>query len=108
MVSLRQNGAEIREGYLSPAECRMLLEDLEAYKRAHELPLIERRESGRSLCYRVIDGDRVFQSLPRLVTLYAEVLALVRQFDPHLEPLSNQTAGLNVNFTPPGGEYRWH
>jgi len=108
MRSLLQNGAEVRESYLSSSECRALLEDLEAYKAAHDLPLIERRESGRSLRYRVIDGDRIFESLPRVIALYLDVLALVRQQDPYLEPLSNRTAGLNVNFTPPGGEYRWH
>jgi hypothetical protein len=108
MLSLLQNGAEIRENYVSPSECRILLDELEAYKRAHDLPLIQRRESGRSLRYRVIDGDRILESLPRVVSLYLDVLALVRQHDPRLRPLSNQTAGLNVNFTPPGGEYRWH
>jgi len=108
MRSLLQDGAEVRESYLSSSECRALLEDLEAYKAAHDLPLIERRESGRSLRYRVIDGDRILESLPRVVALYLDVLALVRQQDPDLEPLSNRSACLNVNFTPPGGEYRWH
>jgi hypothetical protein len=108
MPSLLLNGAEIRENYLSPLQCELLLRDLEAYKASHELPLIERFESGRSLRYRVIDGDGIFQSLPHVVSLYRDVLALVRGLEPKLEPLSNQTAGLNVNFTPAGGEYRWH
>jgi hypothetical protein len=108
MPSLLRNGAEIRENYLSPSQCEVLLEDLEAYKASNELPLIERLDAGRSLRYRIIDGDRIFHALPRLVSLYGEVLALVRQLEPQLAPLSNQTAGLNVNFTPPGGEYRWH
>jgi hypothetical protein len=108
MLSLLQNGAEIRENYLSPSQCEVLLEDLEAYKASHELPLIERFDAGRALRYRVIDGDRICQSLPRVVSLYGEVLAMVRRLEPQLEPLSNQTAGLNVNFTSPGGEYRWH
>ena len=64
MLSLLRNGAEIREGYLSDAICRSLLDDLEAYKASHNLPLIERTEAGRSLRYRVIDGDRIFDSLP--------------------------------------------
>jgi hypothetical protein len=108
MPSLHQDGAEIRENYLSAGQCEALLQDLESYKAAHELPLIERVDAGRSLRYRVIDGDTILQSLPRVVSLYRDVLALVRQSEPQLEPLSNQTAGLNVNFTPPGGEYRWH
>jgi hypothetical protein len=108
MPSLVQNGVEIRENYLSPSECESLLEDLKAYKASHELPLIERFDAGRSLRYRVIDGDRISHSLPRVVSLYRDVLALVRRLEPRLEPLSNRTAGLNVNFTPPGGEYRWH
>jgi hypothetical protein len=108
MLSLLQNGAEILEGYLSPARCRDLLDDLERYKASHDLPLIERAEAGRSLRYRVIDGDRVYDSLPSIVSLYHDVLDLVRRSDSRLQPLSNQTASLNVNFTPPGGEYRWH
>jgi hypothetical protein len=108
MASLLQNGAEIRENYLSPSQCELLLRDLEAYRRSHELPMIERCGAGRSLRYRVIDGDRILDSLPGVVSLYHDVLALVRRLEPQLEPLSNQTAGLNVNFTPPGGEYRWH
>jgi len=108
MLSLLRNGAEIREGYLSDATCRTLLHDLEAYKASHDLPLIERTEAGRSLRYRVIDGDRIFDSLPGIASLYRDVLELVRQSDARLQPLSNQTASLNVNFTPPGGEYRWH
>jgi len=108
MFSLLQNGAEIRENYLPPSLCEALLQDMEAYKASHELPLIERFDAGRSLRYRVIDGDRIFNALPRVVSVYREVLSLVRQLEPRLQPLSNQTAGLNVNFTPPGGEYRWH
>jgi hypothetical protein len=108
MFSLLQNGAEIRENYLSPSQCELFLRDVEAYKTSHELRLIERFDAGRSLRYRVIDGDRIFDSLPRVVSLYQDVLSLVRRLEPKLEPLSNKTAGLNVNFTPPGGEYRWH
>jgi hypothetical protein len=108
MFSLLQNGAEIRENYLSPSHCELLLRDIEVYKASNELPLIERLDAGRSLRYRVIDGDRIFDSLPRVVSLYRGVLALVRRREPQLEPLSNQTACLNINFTPPGGEYRWH
>ena len=108
MLSLLQSGAEIRESFLSPSECAELLEDLKAYRANHKLPLIERQESGRSLRYQVLDGDRIFRSFPHVVSLYFDVLALVRQYDPHLQPLSNQTACLNVNFTPAGGEYRWH
>jgi hypothetical protein len=108
MLSLLRNGAEIRENYLSPSQCQALLKDLEVYRASHDLPLVERVEAGRSLRYRVVDGDRIHHSLPHLVSLYGDVLTLVRQYDPQLQPISNQTASLNVNFTPPGGEYRWH
>ena len=108
MPLLQQNGAEILEGYLSADRCSDLLIDLEAYKGSHDLPLIERAEAGRSLRYRVIDGDRIYDALPSIVSLYHDVMELVRKTDSRLQPLSNQTASLNVNFTPPGGEYRWH
>ena len=106
--ALRREGVEILEPYISASVCRVLLDELDEYKALHDLPMIERIQSGRSLRYRVIDGDCVFESLPAIVSLYRDVLALVRTVDPALEPLSNATASLNVNFTPPGGEYRWH
>jgi hypothetical protein len=106
--ALRREGVEILDHYISPSVCRVLLDELHEYTALHDLPMIERSQSERSLRYRVIDGDRVFEALPAIVSLYRDVLALVRRIDPALEPLSNRTASLNVNFTPPGGEYRWH
>jgi 2OG-Fe(II) oxygenase superfamily len=107
-LSLQRNGAEILDHYLTPSLCLELLHELDIYKVAHDLPLIDRAEARRSLRYRVIDGDRVFDSLPGVLSLYGDVLAIVRRYDPRLGPLANQTARLNVNVTPPGGEYRWH
>src|SRR5512145_919139 len=100
MLSLLLNVAEILDGYLSTARCRDLLDELEKYKASNDLPLIERAEAGRSLRYRVIDGDRIYGMLPNIVSLYRDVLDLVRRSDSRLQPLSNQTASLNVNFTP--------
>ena len=62
----------------------------------------------RSLRYRVIDGDRVYESLPGIVALYNDVLRLAQRYDSNLVPFANQTARVNVNVTPPHGEYRWH
>lgn len=99
---------DVVEHFLSDAECESLLAEVRAYAATHELPLIVREHEERTLRYRVIDGDAIHASLPRFVELYARVTKHIRSIDPALEPLANQTASVNVNITPPGGEYRWH
>jgi hypothetical protein len=105
---LRKEGLTVVEDYLSGEERRRLLASIETYATSHDLPLIVRQERERSLRYRVIDGDAIYTSLPELVTLYERVWELVKQETPQLELLPNRTASVNVNITPPGGEYRWH
>lgn len=108
MARLEREGVEIIEGYLLPAACEELLDEVRAYAAAHELPLIVREDGERALRYKVIDGDAICESLPALTRLYEDVCGLVQQRDPRLRPLANRTARVNVNLTPPGGEYRWH
>ncbi len=108
VLTLEHDGAEVIEGYLSHAACDTLLASVNAYAATHELPLIVRESNGRALRYRVIDGDAIYTSLPGITKLYDGVLRLLQHRDPHLEPLANRTASVNVNITPPGGEYRWH
>jgi hypothetical protein len=109
-LTLARDGVEVLDGYLAAEECRRVLGEVEAYAAARELPVIRRDSPGRSLHYRVIDGDRIHAELPRLVGLYDAVarLARGRSRRPDLAPLANRAASVNVNLTPPGGEYRWH
>lgn len=79
------------------------------FQKLHTLPLIQREAAGRSLRYFVIDGEVVHESLPELVDIYQKVEQLVKErFGSQLSPLRNRAASVNVNVTPPGGEYRWH
>lgn len=106
---LETHGIARVAGFLAPAACAALLDDVAAYRARREPPLIERAQAGRSLRYKVIDGDEIHAHLPRFEQLYADVHAHVRAQDgPALVPLGNRAAGVNVNITPPGGEYRWH
>lgn len=108
VMTLENDGVEVVDDYLSLAACDALLADARAYAATHELPLIVREVGRRALRYRVIDGDAVHASLPVVIKLYEAVLRIVQQRDPRLEPLANRRASVNVNVTPPGGEYRWH
>ena len=108
MNSFLRDGVEIFDGFRNDLRCQELMKEVHNYNKANDLPLIERPARGRSLRYRVIDGDQVYYSLPRVVALYDEVLKMVQVYDPKLIPLPNRTARLNVNVTPPQGEYRWH
>lgn len=104
-----RRGIQVVDGYLDPSACAELLTSIGRYRQDHELPVIYRRESERSLNYRVIDGDRIIEHFPQLTSLYAAVNRLARDVTSlDLVPLSNQTATVNVNVTPPAGEYRWH
>lgn len=107
-LTLRRDGVAIVETYLDDAACTALLGEIHAYAATHELPLIVREDGERALRYKVIDGDAIHADLPSLVALYERVGALVRASDATLIPLPNRTASVNVNLTPPGGEYRWH
>lgn len=96
-------------GYLSHAACEQILASIRRFRQSNTLPLIHREVSGRSLRYFVIDGDIVHESFPSLVDIYRQVEQAVQtSFDPRLAPLRNRAASVNVNVTPPGGEYRWH
>ena len=101
---------DVIDDYLDAEECRSLLAEIDAYSAAHELPFVVREGGERALRYRVIDGDRIHDALPRLEDLYAKVQELVRARSgiADLVPLGNRAAGVNINLTPPGGEYRWH
>ena len=82
---------------------------IDEYKEGHDLPFINRKEADRSLRYKVIDGHKVYEHLPSLVELYTDVNKLVTQVSGlTLNPLGDQAASVNVNITPPAGEYRWH
>jgi len=108
VLTFEHDGVEVIEEYLSLAACDAMLSDVRAYAASHELPLIVREGRGRALRYRVIDGDAIHASLPSVTRLYDGVLRLVQQRDPRLEPVAGHRASVNVNVTPPGGEYRWH
>lgn len=96
-------------GYLSGAECQRLLGSVCEFQALHALPLIHREVAGRSLHYFVIDGDSVLESFPEVVSVYRQVEQVVKNhFGSQLTPLRNRAASVNVNITPPGGEYRWH
>jgi hypothetical protein len=105
----KQTGLEIREQFLSVAECEALMASIVEFGRAHPIPLVSRPQEKRSLHYKVIDGDRINEHLPVLITLYQRVNQLVNEVTGlKLVPLSNRRVGVNVNVTPAGGEYRWH
>jgi hypothetical protein len=104
-----QRGVQVLDNYLPPSRCAELLDAIREYRRDHTLPLIDRKERGRSLRYMVIDGERIHRHLPEFEELYADVNAVVNRLAGlALRPLANRGAGVNVNITPLGGEYRWH
>jgi hypothetical protein len=104
-----QRGVQVLDGYLPQSRCTELLDAIREYRRDHALPLIDRKERGRSLRYMVIDGDRIHRHLPEFEELYVDVNAVVNRLaGVALRPLANRGAAVNVNITPPGGEYRWH
>ena len=102
-------GLHIFDDYLPRAECQSLCEEVAEEQRRRPAPSIERPQPGRALRYRVLDGERVHGALPRVVDLYRAVGAFIEErLGGRFEPIPDRRVGLNVNITPPGGEYRWH
>lgn len=107
--TFKQTGLHLLGHYLAPSECARLLQAIADFRRTHELPVIYRPEAARSLNYMVIDGNLIHGHLPQLERLYLEVNALVKKVcGAQLVPVDNRAATVNVNITPPAGEYRWH
>lgn len=97
------------DDFLSPTQCDEILNAIRSYRERHEPPFIDRAERGRSLRYRVIDGNAVAQGLSELELLYQRTGELIGTWSGRaLVPIADRVAGININITPPGGEYRWH
>ena len=97
------------DDYMPASRCAELLATISDYRRHHEPPLIDRSVPGRSLRYRVIDGNAVAREIGELEQLYLLTGKLIGEWSGYsLAPIEDRVAGINVNITPPGGEYRWH
>ena len=99
----------IVDDYLSSVQCASILSTIAAHRRIDEPPLIDRPERGRSLRYRVIDGAVIERRLCELEALYVQTREVIAAWSGvELTPIADRMAGININITPPGGEYRWH
>jgi hypothetical protein len=57
----------------------------------------------------VIDGNAVARGISELEQFYVRTGQLIGAWSGYaLAPIADRVAGINVNITPPGGEYRWH
>jgi len=97
------------DDFMSVPECAEILAAIRLYRTRRELPFIDRAERGRSLRYRVIDGNAVARDMAELDVLYRYTGELIGSWcGQRLVPIEDRAAGININITPPGGEYRWH
>ena len=104
-----ERGYCLIDDFLTPQECEKLLLQIADFRRGHELKRIVRKVKERSLDYFVIDGNQIKADLPDVVALANGMNSFVNELDTtELIPLRDGRAALNVNITPPGGEYRWH
>nr|WP_255551454.1 2OG-Fe(II) oxygenase [Granulicella sp. dw_53] len=102
-------GLQLIESVLSPEECNAIIVSLDEYGRSYDIPLIYRPERKRSLKYSVINGEDIQKRLPTIQKLYESILPTVQSVtNQNVVPLQNRIVGVNINFTPPGGAYRWH
>lgn len=106
---MKRDALRVIDDFLTASQCEEILATISAYRRRHEPPLINRAERGRSLRYRVIDGNAVAHALSELELLYRHTGQLIGAWLGHaVAPIEDRVAGININITPPGGEYRWH
>lgn len=106
---LARVGYYVGHGFLPAERCRDLLERVADARREHEAPLVERPHRERSLRYRVLDGAALRRWAPAVWALQLELRPLAESlWGGRLEPWGDERVAVNVNITPPGGEYRWH
>ncbi|MBI2709413.1 MAG: 2OG-Fe(II) oxygenase [Actinobacteria bacterium] len=95
--------------FVSEQCCESLLTAVERCRSRCPLPLVVRDDPGRPLRYVVIDGAVAARELPELAPLAEQVRSVAAAtFDRPLVPFPDPRIAVNVNITPPGGEYRWH
>ncbi|MGR3179321.1 MAG: 2OG-Fe(II) oxygenase [Candidatus Anammoxibacter sp.] len=105
----RTKGYCIKHDFLTKQECHELLTLIEEYRQVHNVPHIYRKQRGRSLNYKVIDGKKIKENLIRIDLLYSSINSVVNKTTgQEMTKLKNVRVGVNVNITPSGGEYRWH
>jgi hypothetical protein len=97
------------ENFATPEECAALVSQISAYRREHELPVIERASGELPLRYAVIDGEQIAESLPEVLRVHEQTTRLVKKlWRGKVEPLVDRKVACNVNITEPGGSYRYH
>ena len=104
-------GYQVVDNFLTPEQCRALLDEIDSFRQKHTLPEIHRPMKDRPLRYHVIDGDQIQNDLQSVWALYTgEVNQLVNHsLGFALEPLENTRAGVNINLMRPNqSSYRWH
>jgi hypothetical protein len=105
----RIGGCVIIENFANTSLCAELLAQVNDYRCRHTVPIIERCNGELPLKYSVIDGDRIANDLPDVVSVYERVTRLVKQsWGGEIEPLPDRKVACNINITQPGGSYRYH
>jgi len=95
--------------FIAPSECAAILNSVLSFKQSFPVPRVVRKCKERSLDYQVIDGHLIAKHFPEVTTLVNKVHKTVEEFSGvALSPLTNSRVAININITPPGGEYRWH
>jgi hypothetical protein len=95
--------------FLAPSECAAILNSVLSFKQNFPVPRVVRKCKERSLDYQVIDGHLIAKHFPEVMKLLNQIQKTVEEFSGvPLEPLKNSRVAININITPPGGEYRWH
>lgn len=106
---LKKKAYLIIDNFVPPETVAHIRNSAEAYAQKQQLPTIERTFKGRSLRYKVIDGNGIRTAFPEVVGLYQEIQKYIEElYKTPLIPMVNTLANLNINITEPGGEYRWH
>jgi hypothetical protein len=110
-LQLERLGYQVVDDFLTRDRCRALLEKINRFRNEHALQEVHRPMKGRSLRYRVIQGEQIRDELPDIWELYAgKVNKLVNESLGYpLAPLENLRAGVNINLMHPNqSSYRWH
>ncbi len=98
----------VLENFATADQCAQLLSRVHEYRSRHAVPVVERPDGELPLRYAVIDGDRIAEHLPEVLSVYERVTHLVKAFWDQIEPLTDRKVACNINITQPGGSYRYH
>src|SRR5215204_708939 len=105
----KEHGYAFIKDYLSPDDCRVILDSIQEFRRTRSLIEVNRSSIIELKHFLTINGNDVEEHIDRGKDLYLDVNQFINKTSQiEYVPVDSKEIGLSINITPPGGQFSWH